>query len=240
MKYKNLFGLIVGSGIILLTMTSNSLLHRSLSFIGLLTVFYFFISLFINSDSLLQRILPVKNVQNDVLNKESVYKASTAILLLGLILLMVEILRFERVLRPGDFWKTYYALGILISLVLVYLLPHLSANLYSTYKRRYSIFWGILIGMPFIIVSMSSMVNRNFSSTKLYSKEFRVTDQKIKKKRKSNKLKYEITISLEENKSKDLMVKQSLYETVKIGDKLVLTLKDGCLGFELIEEIKKR
>jgi len=236
-KYHNIFGFLVGVGLIILTMNSASLVNRIVSFVGLLIAIRFLIKLFNTSDVLLPRILPNKNRVN-LIDKKHIYCLSTAILFTGLIFLIFEILRFEKVLRPGDFWKTYYSLGVVMALLTVYSLPIISFDLYSTGKRRFSITWGVLIGLPFIVLSIASMTNRIWSSDNLWTENFVVVERDAIKKRKSNKLQYQLTIPINKEQSKDLVVEEILFNNTSIGDSITLVLKNGLLNFEIIEEIK--
>lgn len=221
----------------MLTMNSASLVGRIVSFVGLIITIRFLIKLFNTSDVILQRLLPNNNRVN-LINKKHVYYLSTAIFFTGLVLMIFELLRFERVLRPGDFWKIYYSLGVVMALLAVYSLPIISSDLYSTGKRRFSITWGVLIGLPFIVLSLASMTNRIWSSDNLWTEHFVVIERDVIKKRKSKKLQYQLTIPINEEQSKDLVVDETIYNSASIGDTITLVMKNGLLNFEIIEEIK--
>lgn len=236
-KYDNILGFIAGVGLIVLTMDSSSLIGRVVSFAGLLIAIRFLVQLFNSSDALLQRILPNKNRVN-LIDKKLIYYLSTSILFIGLVLLIIELLQFERVLRPGDFWKIYYFFGIVLALLTVYSLPIISSDLYATGKRRFSITWGILIGLPFIVLSIASMTNRIWSSSNLRTKQYVVVDRDAIKTRRSKSLNYQLTIPIDKDHSKDLVVDEILYQSTSIGDSITLVLKNGLLNFEIIQEIK--
>jgi hypothetical protein len=181
-------------------------------------------------------MLPHKN-RKDKIPHTAVYRLSTLIFFAGLVLLISEILEFETVLRPGDFWRIYYSLGLLISIGLVFVLPLVSKDLYASGKRRFSIFWGMLLGMPFIILSFSSKVNRWMASENNYMETFSVLEKSTDEIRNTNRFEYYLTISTGEDATKDLLVEQSIYETALIGSSVTLELKEGYLGFKIIEEI---
>ena len=226
-------------GILFLTRNETDFTGRVISFSSFIISLFFVFFLFANSDSLLQKILPKSNKWKDFIRHKVIYKTSMGIFFLGLILITIELLYFERVLRPGDFWKIYYPIGVILALVLIYTFPFISIKIYDSYERRFSIFWGILIGFPLLVVALSNMANRGLCSDFNIVKKFEVIDQKVRNKRKPSRDKYQLTIAIDQKKTKDLIVEAELYEVTKIGDKVTLVMNDGFLGFYIIQEVSK-
>ena len=244
MSFGNIMSLILGVGMIAFNYDNDSLFGRLLALIGLGLVIKGLIALFKKSDALLTRWLPKGDSGKALISHKFIYYLATVTFPLGLVAILIEMLRFERMLRPGDFWTTFFAIGALISLILIILAAYVSRGVYDDSKRRFSIFWGFFIGLPLIIIALASFTNRVLRDVEtIETQQFQIIEKRhtgeySKKKKKEKKEKFQIIFKTSEDSQKRLEVKEDFYNELTEGGVINVEMTNGWLGFELIEEVR--
>lgn len=230
--------ILVGIALLLITGTSKSGLGRLVAFSSFMAILLAIYFLFARSDEWLDQLLPEQRFRNWI-DKKTVVRLSTGCFLASLVLLLVELGRFENFLRPWNFWKTFTPWGILLAVVFIFGLPFLSFDLYDSSKRRHTIFWTLLIGLPLVVVVSANIINRTFAEETAYTRHFEVVEQRISNRSSSHEENYLLRLAFDEGQHKEIHVSKKVYARTKVGETVTMVLRDGLLGFEIIEEKPK-
>ena len=134
----------------------------------------------------------------------------------------------------GLFWKSGL-LGISIAAMLILFLKKISPSVYNESDRRFSIFFGLHIGLFLLIPAIISFINHKFSQDSEVCLNYDVTRKSIGGKRNESSW---IFLKMNDKNDERFEVSRDFYNTVEEGKKIQLCTKTGTFGYSFVTDFK--
>ncbi|NBW36209.1 MAG: hypothetical protein EBR30_14545 [Cytophagia bacterium] len=165
---------------------------------------------------------------------KAVYYFAMTLFLSGLILEIFEIGRIDNTLNGVELFWIFGLVGISIALLLTILLKKISPSIYHESSRRYSVHFGLFIGLFLLLPAIASFVNHSFAEQTAYCTEYKVISKSTGGRRNNSSW---IFLKVSENEER-FEVNRTFFNSVSNGQTIKLCKKKGKLGYDFVTEFK--
>ncbi|MBW4362742.1 hypothetical protein [Flavobacterium taihuense] len=164
-----------------------------------------------------------------------VYYFSNTLFFVGLLSQIFEIRKFDNTINGTKLFWIAGCVGITFAIILTVILKTKFPSVYYESKRRYTVHFGLFIGLFLFTSASTGFVNHSFSDgIKTYK------NYKIQRKGKSGgrTTEYFIYLSINNNDER-FSIGKTRYDRFKEGDEIELCTIKGKFGFEYVTEFNK-
>lgn len=180
------------------------------------------------------------NLSDLILKLNNIKKAKTKnfdwIFLISLIIILIFGRYFENTIGGYDlFWKSAFA-SLIFSSCTVYILSFYYN--FKNDKRKIDNVLSINIFFLFLIPALSIFINYRIVISPDKKERIEINGKQINKGSKGG-TSYEIFIKTKFDKNERLDIDKEFYENISDNQLIELTLAEGILGYEYVDEIKK-
>ena len=188
-----------------------------------------------NSEEILFYIFPTKTIREKKSTQiDRIAKnISMPLFFTGLGLLILQMDSIDYLIDEIKFWKIFGFIGLISSILILLILRKMSNTIFQDSGRRYTIIFGFILGITFLTISSASFTN-SYTDNKSIETEYFVT-----KKSKGGKRRKTMWIFINiDNSEKRFKVYKNLWKEIDVGDKVIIEMKKGKLGYKIVEKIK--
>ncbi|MBL7790599.1 MAG: hypothetical protein JNL75_12290 [Chitinophagales bacterium] len=162
-----------------------------------------------------------------------IYPFSSFFCFVSVFLSIFEIRNIENTFLGTRFFWISGILGIVLAIIITLLILKLSPSTYHESKRRYTVNFGLFLGLFLLTPTISSFINHFFSKNEIQCRNFRI------EKKSSGIRTYSIYVNTSSKKDECFKIKKPLFESISEGDTIEICSKLGFLGYEYAQEFNK-
>lgn len=163
------------------------------------------------------------------------YFAST-LFFIGLILLIFEISKYDNTINGTRlFWIAGFV-GIGLAVILTILLKLFQPSVYFESKRRYTVHFGLFIGLFLVSAAITGFINHHFADATTFCKSYPI---KRKSTSSGRSTEYFFFLTMDNNNEERFSVGKSRYENFEEGEQIELCMKKGKFGFDYVTKFNK-
>jgi hypothetical protein len=164
------------------------------------------------------------------------YYFSSILFFVGLIGQIFEIRKFDNTINGTKLFWTAGTIGIIIAILLTAILKIKFPSVYYESKRRYTVHFGLFLGLFLITTAMTGFINHYFADNIKTCKKYI-----IKKKGTSGGRSTEYFIHLVTNSNNDerFSIGKTRYDNFNEGEEIELCVVKGKFGYDYVTEFNK-
>lgn len=163
------------------------------------------------------------------------YFAST-LFFIGLILLIFEIRKFDNTINGTRLFEIAGFIGIGLAVILTILLKLFQPSVYSESKRRFTVHFGLFVGLFLIFTAITGFINHHFADTETFCKKYTI---KRKSTSSGRSTEYYFFLIMGNNNEERFSVGKTLYENIEEGEQIELCMQKGKFGFDYVTKFNK-
>lgn len=164
------------------------------------------------------------------------YYFSSALFFTSLVFLLFEIRKIDNTINGTQlFWRAGFA-GIALAILLTIILKITNPSVYFENKRRYTVHFGLFVGMFLLTAASTSFINHFYAATDKSYKNYTIIRKGTSGSR--NKEHF-IHIITENNTEERFSIKKALHEELTEGGKIELCMVKGKLGYDYVTGFNK-
>lgn len=164
-----------------------------------------------------------------------VYYFSSTLFFVGLIFLTFEIKNFDNTINGAKlFWRAGFT-GFGLAIILTVILKLTRPSIYYESKRRFTVHFGLFIGLFFAAAALTSFINRHFADPAPFCKKYIIVKKSTSSGR-STEYFFFLTIN---NNEERFSVGKKRYDNFRNGEEIELCMLRGKLGFDFVKEFNK-
>ncbi|SHF73031.1 hypothetical protein SAMN05444377_11727 [Flavobacterium fontis] len=164
-----------------------------------------------------------------------VYYFSSTLFIVGLIGLMFEIRKFDNTINGIKLFWTAGLVGVLIAIILTVILKTGFPSVYYESKRRYTVHFGLFVGLFLLSTAVAGFVNHHFADQSTFYKKYAI----IRKSTSSGRSTEYFFFLIMDNKEERFSVGKTRYHNFEEGEQIELCMQKGKFGFDYVTEFKK-
>ena len=203
---------------------------------GFLLIIYNVIWFVKHSEEILFHIFPSKTIREKKPKfKDKIWSHISMILFFsGLIFLIFQMGNIENTIEESSFWKTFGLIGFSFSLLCLLVLYKFQSSIFSESGRRYAVVFGFVLGFTSLTISTFSFLNKKYAETEITESIF-IIDRKSTGGKRNNT--HWIFININDS-IKRFEIKSSLWNKLKVGNKVLLEIQKGRFEYDFVNGIK--
>lgn len=168
-----------------------------------------------------------------------VYYFSTVLFFVGLVSLLFEIKNFDNTIQGTHlFWKAG-GIGIGLALVVTLLLKAITPSVYYESKRRFTVYFGLFIGLFLLTTATTGFINHHFAEKHKLYKKYLISSKGNSGSLRSRSKEYFINLKIDAYTEERFTIEKSLYDEFSEGEEIVLCLVKGKFGYDYVTEFTK-
>lgn len=165
-----------------------------------------------------------------------IYYFSSSLFFIGIIALLFELKNLDNTIHGTKLFWMGGAIGVLLAIISTVLLKITNPSVYFESKRRYTVYFGLFVGLFFLTSSAAGFVNHHYASKSKTCEKHTIL-RKGSGGRRSKE--YYIHIMLKDKSEERFSIKRSLYEKLNEGEEIEFCVQKGKLGFDFVKDINK-
>lgn len=165
-----------------------------------------------------------------------IYYFSSTLFFVGLISLIFEIRKFDNTINGIKLFWTAGLVGVIIAIFLTIILKIGFPSVYYESKRRYTVHFGLFLGLFLLSTSVTGFVNHHFADQTTFYKKYTIIRKCTSSGRSTE---YFFYLPMENNNEERFSVGKTLYNNFEEGEQIELCMQKGRLGFNYVTEFKK-
>lgn len=164
------------------------------------------------------------------------YYFSSTLFFVGLISLIFEIRNFDNTIHGTKLFWTAGGIGISLAILITYILKTTNPSIYFESKRRYTVHFGLFIGLFLLTTSIAGFTNHYFADGNKICKKYTIKRKGISG---SKTKEYFINLKLEDNSEERFTITKSKFDNFNEGEEIELCIFRGKFGFDYVTEFNK-
>lgn len=164
------------------------------------------------------------------------YYFASVFFFIGLILLTFEIRKFGNTIDGARLFWTAGFVGIGLAVILTILLKVFQPSVYYESKRRYTVHFGLFLGLFLVSTVVTGFVNRQFADPKTFCKKYSI---KRKGTSSGRSTEYFFFLIMDNNNEERFSVGKTRYENFEEGEQIELCMHKGKFGFDYVTKFNK-
>ncbi|OUL63222.1 hypothetical protein [Flavobacterium sp. AJR] len=165
-----------------------------------------------------------------------IYYFSSALFFASLVFLLFEIRKIDNTINGTQlFWRAGFA-GIALAILLTIILKITNPSVYFESKRRYTVHFGLFVGLFLFTAASTSFINHFYATTDKSCKNYTIIRKGTSGSR--NKEHF-IHIITENNTEERFSIKKALHEELTEGGEIELCMVKGKLGYDYVTGFNK-
>ncbi|MFV0146063.1 hypothetical protein OBJ68_12795 [Empedobacter falsenii] len=165
-----------------------------------------------------------------------IYYFSSTLLFVGLFSLIFEIRNFDNTINGIKLFWTTGLVGVLIAILLTIILKIGFPSVYYDSKRRYTVHFGLFVGLFLLSTAVLGFVNHHFADQTTFCKKYPI---KRKSTSSGRSTEYFFYLLMENNNEERFSVHKTLYNNFDEAEQIEVCMQKGKLGFNYVTEFKK-
>lgn len=166
-----------------------------------------------------------------------IYYLALTLFGVSLVFLIFEINKIDNTINGIKlFWQSFI-IGICLAIIITLILKSTNPSVYYESKRRYTVYFGLFIGLSLLLPASGSFINHYFAEKNKKCKSYKILRKGNSNGRRSTE--YFIYLSVENENEERFSIRKSLYDELKENEKIELCLIKGKLGFEYVTDFNK-
>lgn len=164
------------------------------------------------------------------------YYFSSTLFFIGIIALLFEIRNFDNTIHGTKLFWMGGATGVLLAIISTVILKLTNPSVYFESKRRFTVHFGLFVGLFFLTSSATGFVNHHYASENKTCEKHTILRKGSGGTRSKE---YYIHIKLKDKSEERFTINKSLYEKLDGGEEIEFCVQKGKLGFDFVKDINK-
>jgi hypothetical protein len=165
-----------------------------------------------------------------------IYYFSLTLFFVGLLFLIFEIRNFDNTINGAKlFWTAGFA-GLGIAIICTVLIQLTNPSVYYESKRRYTVHFGLFIGLFLTTTALTGFVNHHFATATTFYKKYSIVRKSISS---GKSTEYFLFLKMDDGTEERFSVGETRYNHFEEGEDIELCMLKGKLGFDYVTEFNK-
>ncbi|MEO5967754.1 MAG: hypothetical protein ABIP69_05805 [Ferruginibacter sp.] len=165
-----------------------------------------------------------------------VYYFSSVLFFIGLLSIIFEIKKFDNTIHGTTLFWTAGFIGIVLAIILTTILKFTNPSVYYESRRRYTVHFGLLIGMFLVTISITGFINHYFANKEKICKNYIIIRKGISGGRGKE---YFINLKLGSNNEERFSIGKTRFDNFNEGEEIELCMVKGKFGFDYVTDFNK-
>jgi|SRR6218665_987066 len=165
-----------------------------------------------------------------------IYYFSNTLFFVGLLSLIFEIRNFDNTINGSKLFWTAGFVGIGLAAILTLILKLTKPTVYYESKRRYTVHFGLFIGLFLLSAAMAGFVNHYYADPATFCRNYTIERKSTSSGRSTE---YFFFLKMENDTEERFSVGSTKYANFEEGEAIELCMLKGKLGFDYVMEFKK-
>ncbi|WP_343688681.1 hypothetical protein [Chitinophaga sp.] len=161
---------------------------------------------------------------------------TTILFFVGLIFLIFEIEIFDNTIYGTRLFWMGGSVGIVLAIILTILLKLLRPGIYDESGSRYTVYYGLFIGLFLTTSALTGFINHHFAIPTTFCKKYVIARKSISTGRHTE---YFLFIKFNNNRKERFSVDKTRYDLFEEGGEIELCMLKGKFGFDYVKDFKK-
>ncbi|MGH2667191.1 hypothetical protein [Flavobacterium sp.] len=161
------------------------------------------------------------------------YRFASGLFGTGLIALLFEVRKIDNTINGTSLFWTSGLVGIGLAVLLTVLLKRTNPSVYDESRRRYTVHFGLFVGLFLLSAAGGSFINHFFADENENCASYTLLRKGISGSRSKEHF---IFLLLQNNNEERFSIDESLYDKSREGGKIELCTIKGQLGFECVTD----
>jgi len=163
------------------------------------------------------------------------YYFATGLFFVSIVFQIFEIRTIDNTLHGMKLFWSAGGFGIVIAIILTVILKKIQPSVYFESKRRYTVHFGLFVGLFLTVSATASFVNHNFADNKEICNEYKI----VRKSQSGGKNRSSfIFVNIDNLSEERFDISRAFYNKINEGQIINIYTIKGKLGFEFVTNFK--
>lgn len=165
-----------------------------------------------------------------------IYYFSSTLFFISIISLLFEIRNFDNTVQGIKLFWIGGAIGVLFAIISTIILKITNPSVYFESKRRYTVHFGLFVGLFFLTAAGTSFVNHYYADKNKNCEKHTILRKGFGGTRSKE---YFIYVKLNNESEERFTINRPLYQKLEEGEEIEFCMQKGKLGFDFVKDINK-